>query len=86
MLSKFYRLLAIVPFVLAPVPPKEQLEELKGFVNEKDVHVVGSAMAINALFLLTLDKGLLMEVNLANFGIQALTPGGFIKNVDRIFR
>ncbi len=80
-LSRLYRLLTVVPFVLAPIPPKDQFEELIKSVNEKDLHVVGAAIAINAQFLLTLDKGLAVEVNRAGVGIQALSPGDFIKTV-----
>jgi hypothetical protein len=50
-------------------------------INKKDVHVIAAALEIHGPFLLALDKGLVLEVNKANLGIQALSPGDFIKTV-----
>jgi len=80
-LNRFYRFLIVIPFVLAPLPPTDELADMEKLVNEKDVHVVGAASAINATFLLTLDRGLAKEVQHANFKFQALSPGEFIKTV-----
>ena len=79
--KRFYNLLAIVPFSLAPLPDKDDFARLEKLVNKKDVHVVAAALEINAPFLLTLDKGLVLEVNMADMGIQALIPEGFIKTL-----
>ena len=77
----FYNFLAIVPFSLAPLPDKDDFARLEKLVNKKDVHVVAAALEINAPFLLTLDKGLVLEANRAHLGIQAFSPGEFIKIV-----
>lgn len=79
-LRRFYTLLVIIPFFLAPLPNKAELLRLEKFVNRKDVHVIAAALEAQVLFILTLDKGLLSEINRSNLGVQALTPGDFIKN------
>jgi len=80
-LERLYSLLNEVPFQLAPVPNKTEISNLQKAVNTKDVHVVAAAMEVEAPFLLTLDKKLALEVNNAQLGIQAFSPGEFIKNV-----
>jgi predicted nucleic acid-binding protein len=80
-INRFYNLLAIVPFWLASIPEKPELERFEQLVNKKDVHVVAAAKTIDADFLLALDRGLISEINRADLGIEALTPGRFIKEV-----
>ncbi len=80
-LNRFYRFLVIVPFILAPVPPKSDLMQYERIVTEKDTHVVAAAEAVSATFLLTLDKRLTLQANQANFKVQTLSPGEFIKLV-----
>ena len=79
--KRFQIFLAIVPFSLAALPEKTELKRLGKLINKKDVHIVAAALEIHALFLLALDKGLVLEVNEANLGIQALSPGDFIKTI-----
>ena len=78
-IKRFYDLLAVVPFSLAALP--EKAERLEKMINRKDVHVLAAALEVHAPFLLALDKGLVLEVNNVNVGIQALSPGEFIKTV-----
>lgn len=78
---RFYTFLTVVPFSLASLPDKTELARLGKLVNKKDVHVVSAALEVHAPFLLALDKGFVLEVNQANLGVQALTPGDFIKSV-----
>ena len=78
---RFHNLLALGSFSLASIPEKAELKRLEKLVNEKDVHVVAAALEIRSPFLLTLDKGLALEVNRANLGIQAFLPGDFIKTM-----
>jgi hypothetical protein len=80
-LSRFYQTVVIVPVILAPVLPLAEPDALKNQINEKDLHVVAAASAINTSFLLTLDKGLEIEVNQTNLNFPATSPGGFIKNI-----
>jgi len=77
----FYHLLSIVPFSLASLPGKAELERMQEKVNRKDVHVLAAALVVKAPYLLSLDKGLIVEVNQANLGIQAIAPGDFIKEI-----
>ncbi|MEJ2263032.1 MAG: hypothetical protein P8X95_06275 [Anaerolineales bacterium] len=71
----------LFPFWLASIPEKPELERFEQLVNRKDVHVVAAAKAIDADFLLALDKALILEINRADLEIKALTPGRFIKEV-----
>jgi predicted nucleic acid-binding protein len=43
--------------------------------------LIAAALQAHAPFLLALDKGLVLEINKANLGIQALTPGDFIRTI-----
>jgi predicted nucleic acid-binding protein len=79
--KRYYNLLAVVPFSLAPLPDKTELKRLGKTINRKDVHVVAAALEVHAPFLIALDKGLVLEVNKVNLGIQALSPGDFIKAI-----
>ena len=81
LIRRFHNLLVIVPFSLASLPNRAEFGWLEKLVNSRDVHVVAAALEIQASYLLTLDKGLALEVNRANLGIQALSPGEFIKTV-----
>jgi predicted nucleic acid-binding protein len=80
-LRRFYNLLAIVPFYFASLPERPELERLVKFINNKDVHVIASALEIRAHYLLALDNGLILEINQTNLGILALAPGDFIKTI-----
>ena len=80
-LNSFYRLLVLIPFILAPVPLKEQSTSIREVINEKDQHVVLAAIAVGAQFLVTLDRGLADQVNHKGLSIRALLPGDFIKTV-----
>ena len=77
-LMSYHQLLATVPFEIAPLP--SPLPALPA-INAKDMHVVAAALAISAVYLITLDKGLLNETNSVNLGLQAFTPGDFIKTI-----
>jgi predicted nucleic acid-binding protein len=78
-IRRFYNLLAVVPFSLASLPDRAESEHLEKLINKKDVHVVAAALESHASFLLALDKGLVLEVNKANLGVQAISTGEFIK-------
>jgi len=80
-INRFYNMLAILPFTLATLPDKAAFTELEKLVNKKDVHVVAASLGVRALFLISLDKRLYSEVNKAGIGIQAYSPGEFIKTV-----
>jgi predicted nucleic acid-binding protein len=80
-LKRFFALLAVVPFALASLPEETELKRLDKLVNNKDVHVLAAALELHVPFLLTLDKEFISEVNEANVGVQALTPGEFIKTI-----
>ena len=77
----FYNLIAVVPFSMVPLPGETRLKQLEKFANKKDVHVLAAALEIRASYLLTLDKGFISEINKTRLGVQALTPGDFIKTV-----
>lgn len=77
----YYRLIALTPFVLVPLPPRDRRRVYGELVGEKDEHVVTAALEVRAPFLLTLDKGLEARVNAADLPVHALSPGVFIKTV-----
>ena len=79
--QRFYTFLAVIPFALASLPEKGELKRLEELINRKDMHVVAAAMEVHAPFLISLDKGRVLEINQVKLAIQALTPGDFIINV-----
>jgi predicted nucleic acid-binding protein len=80
-IKRFQNFLAIIPFSLAALPEHAELKRLGTMINKKDVHVVAAALEVRALFLLALDKDLVLEVKKANLEIQALSPRDLIKTV-----
>lgn len=80
-LSRYHELLAQIAWVLAPVPAALDRMAWAAAVNPKDRHVVAAALACNAVYLLTLDRGLRAELGQAALPLIALEPGTFIKTV-----
>lgn len=80
-INRFYNLLAVIPFTLATIPDKAAFTDLEKLVNKKDVHVVAALLEVRSPFLISLDKGLCSEVNKAGIGIQAYSPGEFIRTL-----
>ena len=64
-LAAYHGLLQVVPLVLASVPRVPTRATWLQVVNGKDAHVVASALAVKAPFVLTLDRGLVEQVNQA---------------------
>jgi len=62
-----------------PVPSQADLDAHRRVVTQKDQHVIASALAAHAPFLITLDKPFTTQVNDAGLPITALSPGDFIK-------
>ncbi len=50
-------------------------------INAKDEHVVAAALAVHAAGVLTLDQPLAGEINAAELGLTAISPGAFIKTI-----
>lgn len=67
-LERFYKLLMVIPLILASVPPPSELKELEKIVTAKDTHVLAASRAIQASFLMTLDR---------EFVLQASSKRGF---------
>ena len=80
-LERYHTLLQRVPFVVAPVPRSSDQPARAQGINPKDMHVVLACLAVQAPFMLSLDRGLNLQVNQADLSLQALTPGEFIKHV-----
>lgn len=80
-LTTYDQLLARIPLAIAPLPTAAQRQRYRGLVSEKDEHVVASAVAVGAPYLLTLDQPLIRQVNQAKLPVQAFSPAEFIKTV-----
>ncbi len=65
---------------IMPVPAPPQLATWPS-INAKDRPVVASAVAAQASFLITLDRGLITQANQTNLPVTVLTPEQFIKSV-----
>lgn len=71
----------MTPFIMAPIPSKQQLDRYRQATGDKDDHVLGASIAVGASFRITLDKPLLQAINHSNLSPKALTPGEFIKSI-----
>lgn len=81
-LSAYHRLLAETPMTLASVPAAAARQAERAIAGAKDEHVLAAALAIEARFLLTLDKPLAQRVNAADLPrIRAYAPGEFITSL-----
>jgi predicted nucleic acid-binding protein len=79
-LAIYHLQLATTPITLASTPPRRIIQQYDDPFG-KDAHVVASALAAQAPYLLTLDKRLIQRVQQAGLGLTALTPGEFIQTV-----
>lgn len=80
-LGRYHELLARLPWVLAAVPEAIERAAWAAGINPKDRHVVAASLACAADYLLTLDRGLLAEMEQAALPVVALDPATFIKTV-----
>ena len=78
---RFMRRLAESPLIVAPVPDAAARLPYRAVAGEKDDHVVAAAGAVQAPFLLTLDRRLRNGINAAGFPVHAYSPGDFITGV-----
>lgn len=65
---------------IAPVPRLDEQPRRYPEINAKDEHVVAAALAISADVVLTLDRPLAREIERAELGIAARSPGEFIQH------
>ena len=80
-LDRYHRLVMMLPLRIVAISSKRQLERFRNIVNDKDLRVMATAVAAEAAYLLTLDRGLQKEVNQANLAVRALTPGEVIQMI-----
>ena len=81
-LLRYYSLLAEISWEIGPLPSRRAVEAYHGVVDAKDAHVIASAVACSAEFLLTLDKKHLLIESIGRAGLQLIivSPGEFIQN------
>lgn len=79
-LSTYHLQLATTPIAVVSTPPKSIIEQYDDPFG-KDAHVVASALAAGAPYLLTLDRPLIQRVQRAGLATVALTPGEFIQTI-----
>jgi hypothetical protein len=79
-LSTYHLQLAATPLILVSTPSRRLIQQHHS-VFGKDDHVVASALAARAPYLLTLDRPLIQLLEQAGLPIAALTPGDFIQTV-----
>lgn len=80
-LTAYDKLLTRTPLTIASLPTVSERRRYRGLVNKKDEHVITSAIAAGARYLLTLDKSLIKQVKQTKLLIQALSPAEFIKTI-----
>jgi len=80
-LDAYHNLLQSVPLTIAPVPRVPNGTAWLQVINAKDAHVVASALAVRAPYVLTLDQQLGDEINRSGLSIEVITPGDFIRAV-----
>lgn len=79
-LIRYRLLLASTPVDTRPSPPRRTVQQYEPVFGE-DAHVVASALAVEASYLLTLDRRLIRALERASLSISALPPGDFIQAV-----
>src|SRR3990172_350058 len=68
-LDTYHRLVVITPMTMVPLPAEAEQRKYREIAGQKDEHVVAAAIAAQAPFLLTLDKGLEDSVNAAHLPV-----------------
>jgi predicted nucleic acid-binding protein len=79
-LATYHLQLAATPIILISTPQRRIIQQYDDPFG-KDAHVVASAMAAGAPYLLTLDRPLIQRVQDVGLAIVALTPGEFIQTI-----
>ena len=79
-LGTYHLQLATTPISLVSTPPKRAIQQYNSPFG-KDAHVVASALAAGAPYLLTLDRPLIQRLQQSGLAIVALTPGEFIQTI-----
>jgi predicted nucleic acid-binding protein len=77
-LATYHLQIASTPLVLVSTPPRHIIQQHDAAFG-KDAHVVASALAAQASYLLTLDRPLIQKLERTSLAINALTPGDFIQ-------
>jgi predicted nucleic acid-binding protein len=76
--QRYYQHILTTPMTVAPLPSQQELKTYEAMVGEKDAHVIGTALSLQAPILLTLDRKLAERVNSASLHIEAFPPKEFI--------
>ncbi len=80
-LSKFYKNMIDIDFLLAQRPTQKEIEKYSQFIHQDDAHVLAAAIKNKADFLITLNKKhfLTPKIKKASLSIIILTPKMFIE-------
>jgi predicted nucleic acid-binding protein len=78
--SRYRQLVASTPFLVVAPPSEPAVRHYQSAFFE-DAHVVASALASQAEFLITLDQALERRVNRAALSVRALSPKEFLQTV-----
>jgi predicted nucleic acid-binding protein len=77
-LARYFRLTRDTPLTIVPAIDETVTAFWSDYMGEKDAHVTAAAEAIDATYLLTLDKRLAAGVRRSGSTLYALSPGEFI--------
>ena len=77
--QRYQHQILTLPLIVAPVPTLEERHTAVPVTGDKDAHVLASALAVAAPFLIALDQRLVQRVTAAAPSLRALSPGDFIK-------
>jgi hypothetical protein len=75
-LAMFQELLAISYFTVVPIPAETESSRCGEIVSQKDAHVLAATLAVHAPILLTLDRPLAADSNLAPLSGTRMAPTG----------
>src|SRR4051794_28102383 len=78
--ARYHQLVMVTPLLLVSTPPEPTVRQYEAVFVE-DAHVVAAALAAEADFPITHDRGLVARVTQAKLSVVALTPGDFLQTV-----
>jgi predicted nucleic acid-binding protein len=78
-LTRYRQEILRIPLVVAPVVSTTEREAAAPITEEKDAHILASALNVGAQYLITLDKRLISQITQeVQLSLHALSPGEFI--------
>jgi predicted nucleic acid-binding protein len=83
-LARFHDMIGNNPWIISELPSRKNILKYSKIIDEKDAHILASAMENDCRYLLTLDKKHFKNQSIEKAGLpfRILTPGEFLNQSE----